>query len=407
MLFALSLNANAPKYPIISNFADSTLEISFITCGPGKNIYELEGHSGLRFKSDQYDFIVNWGLFDFDSPNFIYRFVKGETDYMAGVLPTDSFFNYYKSTGRKIIEQKLNLTIEEANKALYLVKQNLLPENRTYRYNYVKDNCATRPLELIENAVNDTIILGQSPFPFNSYREAMKYYHKDYPWYQFGIDLALGNGIDYTIDNREIAFAPIALKEMLESSYIGENNSRNLILETIIIDRGTENNINQHKTYIFSPIITCWFIFFLVFIITWIDIIRHKVTRLLDSILFGIYGLAGCLITFLVFISQHEATSPNALILWLNPLCLLVPTLIWLKKSNRILIFYHFINIFFLIVFVICLITLKQKINLAFLPLILCDLIRSCSYIYISKCRRKKQKNLYRNGYQQYYYSRL
>ena len=59
-------------------------EVSVLICGPGSNIYELEGHAGLLIDHPEYGkFVVNWGVFDFNSPNFVYRFVKGETDYMA------------------------------------------------------------------------------------------------------------------------------------------------------------------------------------------------------------------------------------------------------------------------------------------------------------------------------------
>ena len=56
------------------------IQVSLITCSPGKEIYELEGHTALRIKTPDYDMAVNYGIFDFNSPNFIYRFVKGETD---------------------------------------------------------------------------------------------------------------------------------------------------------------------------------------------------------------------------------------------------------------------------------------------------------------------------------------
>ncbi len=89
--------------------------------------------------------MVNWGLFDFAAPNFVYRFVKGETDYLAGASSTDRFLEIYRREGRKVVEQTLDLTPEEALRVVELTYLNLRPENRVYRYNYVLDNCATRP----------------------------------------------------------------------------------------------------------------------------------------------------------------------------------------------------------------------------------------------------------------------
>ena len=57
-----------------------------------------------------YDQVINWGLFDFEAPNFVYRFVKGETDYMCGTVPADYFINSYLRDGRTVTEQILDLT---------------------------------------------------------------------------------------------------------------------------------------------------------------------------------------------------------------------------------------------------------------------------------------------------------
>lgn len=74
--------------------------VSLLTASPGSAIYELDGHTGLRIANDSlgYDQVINWGLFDFEAPNFVYRFVKGETDYMCGTVPADYFIN--SSPGR-------------------------------------------------------------------------------------------------------------------------------------------------------------------------------------------------------------------------------------------------------------------------------------------------------------------
>ena len=149
----------APADSISAQAADDTYKVSLLTCRAGANIYELEGHSALRFvkPSTGEDIVVNWGLFDFDAPNFVYRFVKGETDYSVGVAPTGYFLRAYDRQGRSVVEQDLNLTPEQIAELQRLVSENLLPENRVYRYNYVLDNCSTRPLRIVEKAMGDTL----------------------------------------------------------------------------------------------------------------------------------------------------------------------------------------------------------------------------------------------------------
>ena len=58
-----------------------------MTCAPGTEICALFGHTALRYedKARGEDWVFNYGMFSFNTPHFIYRFVKGETDYELGV----------------------------------------------------------------------------------------------------------------------------------------------------------------------------------------------------------------------------------------------------------------------------------------------------------------------------------
>lgn len=375
--------------------AIDSIKVSFITCHAGSDIYELCGHSAIRIQYAGDDVAVNYGMFDFNAPNFVYRFVKGETDYMVGVYPFDSFVNSYARNGRKIVEQELNLTQAQASRLIELIEINLRPENRVYRYNYVKDNCATRPVAIIEKAIGDTISLSTPTIDTEgwSYRDEMRYFHKNYPWYQFGIDLALGSGIDYTISNREKGFAPEILEQLLAGATISNANGEQipLVKSTSIIFEGTPGGAQLPPTpWILTPIAIFSILLIVIAWISWRDIKRGKTTRWIDTILFGTFGLLGLLMTFLIFVSVHEATSPNWLYLWLNPLCLIPAIGLWLKKCKRMVLYYYFANFVALFLLAIALVITGQSINIAFVPLILCSLVRSASYIYINKCVVKK-----------------
>lgn len=375
--------------------AIDSIKVSFITCYAGSDIYELCGHSAIRIQYAGDDVAVNYGMFDFNAPNFVYRFVKGETDYMVGAYPFDSFVNSYARNGRKIVEQELNLTQAQASRLIELIEINLRPENRVYRYNYVKDNCATRPVAIIEKAIGDTISLSTPTIDTEgwSYRDEMRYFHKNYPWYQFGIDLALGSGIDHTISNREKGFAPEILEQLLAGATISNANGEQipLVKSTSIIFEGTPSGAQLPPTpWILTPIAIFSILLIVIAWISWRDIKRGKTTRWIDTILFGSFGLLGLLMTFLIFVSVHEATSPNWLYLWLNPLCFIPAIGLWLKKCKRMVLYYYFANFVALFLLVIALVITGQSINIAFVPLILCSLVRSASYIYINKCVVKK-----------------
>ena len=368
--------------------------VALLTCHPGDEVYELEGHTALRFIfSDGKDLTVNWGLFDFNSPNFLYRFVKGETDYRMGATPTVHFLNQYSSEGRRVDQTPLNLTPAEREKLVWLIDSTMRIGSPVYRYNYVLDNCATRPVDYLEKAIGhplqfaDTTALGDKAG--TTFRGDMTAFHRNYPWYQFGIDLALGPYIDNTLTSREHLFAPVSLALMVDGAmrpdpenpeaYIRLSSPRFELLPDLGGGPATPT------PWPFSPIAVCSFFCLITIIISIIDLHRHSISRWFDTIYFNIAGLAGLLLTFLIFVSVHYATSPNWLYLWLNPLCFIGGTLIWIKKYRKAVILYQIIN--FAAIAALCVVVIcgAQAINFAFIPLLAADALRAVVYIRSAK----------------------
>lgn len=339
---------------LVLDFA-AQARVSLLTAMPGEDIYQLEGHSGLRIvdESTGRDITVNWGIFDFDSPNFVYRFVSGQTDYLCCAYPTEKFFETYRREGRAVVEQTLDLDSIEQARLQQLVYLNLLPENRTYRYNYVKDNCATRPLEIVERAIGKKLLSDAEAQ--TTFRSEMKRYHDLYPWYQFGIDLALGGGIDRPITEREKAFAPVELMAQLADNP--------LVVETRTYGRQTVE-FKPTPRYLTPMAVGVLVLLLALTAAFW------RGWRVFASVYFSVAFLAGLLLTFLVFISTHEATSPNVLLLWLNPFCLLGAILPWMRKDRL----YFAVNIVAVIALLIAAPICGQVLNPAFYPLIAADL---------------------------------
>lgn len=382
-------------------FNADSLRVSFVNFYPGSEIWALEGHSALRLQypgdsiTGKFDLAVNYGMFDFNQSDFVYRFVKGETDYRVEAYDWIWCEDDYARAGRRIVEHPLQMDSLQKARLFDLLLINLQPENQTYRYNYVKDNCATRPLRIVELALGDSIIL---PAPDceaidanaeTSYRDVMRHYHRNYPWYQLGIDLALGSGIDYPIDYREMSFAPVLLDTQLLGASVG---GRKLTGEPIIINEGHDATDGPTPWYA-TPMFVFCLVLVAVTLVTWRDMRRRKVTRWVDAVLFLVFGLAGLLLTFLIFLSSHEATSPNWLYLWLNPLCLIVPALIFVKKGQRAVLYYYCLNTTLILAMAIAWPFTGQSDNWAFAPLIACDVMRSLSYIYVYRKNKKKTDN--------------
>lgn len=374
----------------LGSYAHDDIRVSFVTFFPGPDIYELEGHAALRIQAYDQDVAVSYGTFDFNAPNFVYRFVKGETDYWVSTHPWNAFEKAYTRQGRKIVEHEIVMDSVQKARLLDIIADNMRPENRTYRYNYVKDNCSLRPLRVIEQALGSEIEL-PAPTDFTAeagtYREVMRLCHKNYPWYQFGIDLALGSGIDYPISNHERAFAPVTLANQLDGATVG---GRKLTKAPIVTNEGTDATLSP-TPWLLSPMAAALALLAICIAFTIRDIRRLQVTRWLDTALFSVFGVAGLLLAFLVFISTHEATSPNWLLLWLNPLCLIVPIFIWLKKCNIVVFSYQIVNFALLIVLAIAWPLTGQSGNAAFVPLVACDIVRAFNYIYVTNTRNRKR----------------
>lgn len=369
--------------------------VQLLTASPGRDIYELEGHTALRIIHPVWgDFVVNWGVFDFDSPGFVYRFVKGETDYIAAAYPTDRFIASYARDGRTLRYQTLRLDSIQAERLTTMVMENLKPENRVYRYNYVLDNCATRPLAVIEKAIGDSLRFSSDGLRREpSFREAMRSYHLDYPWYQFGIDLALGSGIDRPISLREEAFAPVKLELMLEQAT--RPDGRRIAAPAVCLVREKDGRVLLPPTpWYLGPMFWSLVVLALALAVSAGQLRSRRRTaasRIFDSIYFTLLGLTGCVIAFLVFVSVHEATSPNWLFLWINPLCLTAAVAVWSKRLEKLSVCYQFVNFALLMALAVILLCGVQSPNPAFIPLMAADGVRALTTIYTYNRNRRCQ----------------
>lgn len=362
----------------------SESKVSILTFAAGNDIYELEGHAALRVVSPCIgDTCVDWGVFDFDSPNFVYRFTAGQTDYTLACRPTRFTLDRARARGRRVVENILDLDTTTINQVVALLLENIKPENRIYRYNYVKDNCSTRVYQIVERALNDTITFGPLPdgFPEKpTFRRLMTYFHKNYPWYQLGIDLSLGSGIDYEVTNRETLYAPLIMQVQLPKATVA---GKKLVKETKVLVEGNPGGLVEGPTPFYAtPLFVALLILAITILVTTIDLTRRHLSRWFDTLQYTLLGIMGLVLTFLIFISVHEATSPNWLYLWANPLCFIGALVIWLKNCKKVVFYWQIANFVLLLALIIIGITGIQSINVAVYPLVLADMTRSMLYIY-------------------------
>lgn len=362
-------------------------QISLLTCSPGELIYELFGHTAIRIEdpTSGIDFVANYGLFDFNQDNFVYRFVRGKTDYQVGVQYTTSFLAGYKERGSSVRQTTLNLTTEQKTYLLTRLDENLRPENREYRYNFIYDNCATRVRDLIEMSVSQ-----QVSYPTHvenyTFREAIMLYTANAPWSQLGFDLCLGEGTDRTASQRELFFLPEMLGNAYHSARImTSNQSIPLNLHSSVLVPKTRENTSSW----FTPTLCAYLLLLASIFASFFLRKKRKWLEISDVVLNTINGLGGCIILFLILFSQHPFTFENYNIMWMNPLTLfplLAVIFPFLKKLNGL--YYAGTSIMWL-AFIILMPILPQNFNAAVLPWVLTLLLRS--YLRFSEIRERHQ----------------
>lgn len=371
-------------------------QVSLLTNSPwDKEIYALFGHTALRVNDplQQLDVVFNYGIFDFDSPNFMYRFVKGETDYWVAPMSFNSYMYSYKTRGVGIVQQILNLNQTEKQNIFDALVTNCLPENKIYRYNYFYDNCSTRPRDIVSNNIDGKIIYKTAKTD-QSFRDLLDLYLKNQPWVKFGIDLVIGADADKIITDRQKDFLPQNLEQSFRTATIKTNEglSKELVKETIILNK---SQTSDNATSLISPTIAGFILLIIYLFISILNLKNKSLTlgKIADSILFFIAGLAGCIIFFLMFFTEHPCTNPNWNIIWLNPIQLIFACLFLIKPLIKYIYYYHFINFVLLSVLFLAWFLIPQQMNLSFIPYIIALWMRSGVNIIEYKKNRKNIKN--------------
>ena len=369
--------------------ADS-IRISLLTCAPGEEIYSLFGHTAIRYEEPArgIDRVYNYGLFSFNTPNFILRFALGKTDYQLGVEDYRRFAAEYEYFGRSVWQQTLNLTAEEQRQLITLLEKNYRPENRIYRYNFFYDNCATRPRDKVEESLqkSGSQLLFSNAHTENgetkSYRDIVHQYTKGHKWDELGIDMCLGSEADKPIDARKQMFAPFYLLEAAKKATIVVGDSvRPLILhEKKVVDAEPEN---VGDGFPLSPLACVFILIGITCFVGWLQFKTRKIIWIWNLLLFGVQGLAGCVITFLVFFSTHPTVGSNWLILLLNPIPLLYLPVMVCRAIKGKKDLYHTINVVYLTLFIMIMPFVQQKFNVTVLPLALCLLICSANHVLL------------------------
>ena len=359
-------------------------EINIVTAGPGSELYEAFGHSAIRVKDPvtSLDLIYNYGMFDFNQPNFYSNFAKGNMIYSLARYDFKYFLASYKRDKRWLKQQVLNLNQQQRQAFFMYLENNALPQNKNYNYDPYFDNCATKLRDIIK------LILGKDKVSFSdksinknlSFRNLTNNEINWNSWGSFGLNMIAGTKLDEKATLSEYMYLPDYVYSIFKNSkVIIDGKTENLVKREDILLKFKEK---EQKTSIFNPFLILSIISLLVIFMTYKDFKNEKSSRYLDFTILFITGLIGFILIFLWFFSTHSTAPNNFNILWAFAPNLIVAFLMLKQKLSNWMYFYFKTLVFLLILIPILWIFKIQLFPITVIPILVLLFFR---YFFLSR----------------------
>lgn len=295
--------------------------ISVLTCAPGnEDISSVFGHTAIRVvdESTGRDAAYNFGYFDYDTPNFYLRFLRGTLIYSLSVTDGERFHEYYTQHGRAVTEQLLNLDSVQAAAIAGMLRNAMRPENSVMTYRFTAGNCTTQVRGIVIPAVGGNEDFLASPSG-HTYRHYLNSYLGGMPWLRLGINMMLGAGSDRNTDMYGSMFLPDMFFDGLAPM---RNGGEELVLLTLPMNDVERRELGSRSAEFLQAGI----------LLALLALCLLNRGRLIPACLFILAGTVGCVITFATIYSLHTELQWNLNVLWCNPLYLL---LAWAVVARR------------------------------------------------------------------------
>lgn len=314
ILLLISISTSLAQNAVLSNNAS----ISVMTCGTGNEIYSLFGHTAIRVRDVQNDLdvVYNYGAFDFDTPNFVLQFTKGNLDYFITNNRYVDFISQYNYEKRDVYEQELNISLELKQELFDNLSQSMLSDERLYQYKFIDNNCTSKVVDVINKTLKRNVIIKKVDTD-QSYRSILFPYFDNHFYEKLGTSILFGTKVDQMGTK---IFLPLELQKNLA---LIQFQNQPLSKENKMILNFKEQ----------SPISWWNNIYTYIFLFGFIILLNNK---RLNYTYLTIIGLLGVLFTFLGFYSSHQELGYNYNILLFNPALLLLSYFVVTKKTNWI-----------------------------------------------------------------------
>lgn len=309
-----------------SSLLSDSAQISVLTCGTGNELYSLYGHTALRINDavNQLDIVYNYGSFDFTTPNFYGKFIKGDLEYFVSTSSFDEFMYSYVYDNRSVFEQQLNLTKEQKQRIFTELGNVLSSEKRYYTYKFIDRNCTTMVRDVVNTVLTEPVST-KIPDCKKQYRQILYDYQTDKFYENLGINLMFGAKTDQQCNQ---LFLPTQLLEGISKT---TSNGKPLTKATTTLYKATENRASK-------SIWNNFYSFTLVMLLVSFGIVKKH--RLAISFLL-LTGVLGCFFSLVGFYSFHKEVLWNYNVLVFNPIYLVLAYFAWKKNivwTNRLVL---------------------------------------------------------------------
>lgn len=314
-------------------------EVSLFTIGKGAELYDSFGHTAIRLKDPvrSIDVVYNYGGYDFDTPNFYTKFAQGKLLYKLGRNGSyQRFLANYKAQNRHITEQVLQLTLQQKQEIFNYLENNYKPENRFYKYDFFYDNCATRPNEVFQYALKETLQMDYShQLADETHRDLIHQYVHINSWGSLGIDIALGSVIDRPATPKEYLFLPEYVKFAFAKAELKTSTGNQPLVKQTNDIYTPKTPLDTATPFLLSPLFLLGILSLLLLYKTYNDYKNQRKISNFDSFLFFLLGIIGVLLLLLWFATDHTATKWNYNLLWAFPLQLVAAFVIAKKNPPQ------------------------------------------------------------------------
>ena len=355
--------------------ADSCgLQISLLTCSPGEELYSTFGHTAIRVKDNTngMDIVFNYGTFEF-SPDFYAKFIQGKLLYYLSVEEFGNFMYQYQMESRSVVEQPLELSCAEEQQLFGALRLNAQDQNRYYLYDFLFDNCTTRARDIIANNTKAPVVFPRViPEEVPTFRDLIHTYLDlgGQYWSKLGIDMLLGAKLDRKVTNQQSMFLPDYLKRGMDGARVQQHAVVSGTVPVLTMPSPLNKGSLFRPAIVFSALLVLALV---------LQFARRpwsaRTLKLFDTLLFLLLGLAGLLLLFMWFGTDHRVTQNNYNLLWALPTHTVVA---WVLHRDKDWVAIYFKVVFWLTAALLVLWAfLPQEMNNALLPLIILILLRS------------------------------